>query len=71
MKSESEVTQSCSTLSNPVDGNLSGSSVLGIFQARVVAWGATAFSREGPQTEANGSLDLERFLRSLDDREAA
>ena len=44
MKSESEVAQSCQTLSNPMDWNLPGSSVHGIFQARVLEWGAIAFS---------------------------
>ena len=43
-KSESEVAQSCPTLSNPMDCSLAGSSVHGIFQARVLEWGATAFS---------------------------
>ena len=44
VKSESEVTQSCPTLSDPIDCSLPGSSVQGIFQARVLAWGAIAFS---------------------------
>ena len=44
VKSESEVTQSCPTLSNPMDCSLPGSSVHGIFQARVLKWGAIAFS---------------------------
>ena len=44
VKSESEVTQSCPTLSDPMDCSLTGSSVLGIFQARVLEWGAIAFS---------------------------
>ena len=44
VKSESEVAQSCPTLSNPVDCSLPGSSVHGIFQARVLEWGAIAFS---------------------------
>ena len=44
VKSESKVTQSYSTLSNPVDCSLPGSSVHGIFQARVLEWGAIAFS---------------------------
>ena len=43
-KSESKVTQSCPTLSNPMDCSLSGSSVHGIFQTRVLEWGAIAFS---------------------------
>ena len=40
VKSESEVTQSCLTLSDPMDCSLPGSSVHGIFQARVLEWGA-------------------------------
>ena len=44
VKSESEVTQSCPTLSDPMDCSLPGSSVHGIFQTRVLEWGAIAFS---------------------------
>ena len=44
VKSESEVTQSCLTLCNPMDCSLPGSSGHGIFQARVLEWGAIAFS---------------------------
>ena len=44
VKSESEVAQSCPTLSDPMDCSLPGSSVHGIFQARVLKWGAIAFS---------------------------
>ena len=44
VKSESEVTQSCPTLSDPMDCSLPGSSVHGIFQARVLESGAIAFS---------------------------
>ena len=44
VKSESEVTQSCPTLSDPMDCSPPGSSVLGIFQARVLEWGPIAFS---------------------------
>ena len=40
VKSESEVTQFCPTLSDPMDCSLPGSSVRGIFQARVLEWGA-------------------------------
>ena len=47
VKSESEVTQSCPTLSDPRDCSLPGSSVHGIFQARVLEWGAIAFSVTG------------------------
>ena len=44
VKSEREVTQSCPTLSDPMDCSLPGSSIHGIFQARVLEWGAIAFS---------------------------
>ena len=44
MKSESEAAQSCPTLSDPMDCSLPGSSIHGIFQARVLEWGAIAFS---------------------------
>ena len=44
VKSESEVAQSCPTLSDPVDCSPPGSSIHGIFQASVLEWGATAFS---------------------------
>ena len=44
VKSEKEVAQSCLTLCDPMDCSLPGSSVHGIFQARVLEWGAIAFS---------------------------
>ena len=44
VKSESEVAQSCPTLSNPMDCSPPGSSIRGVFQARVLEWGASAFS---------------------------
>ena len=44
VKSESEVAQSCLTLHDPMDCSLPGSSVHGRFQARVLGWGAIAFS---------------------------
>ena len=44
VKSESEVSQSCLTLSDPMDCSLPGSSIHGIFQARVLEWVAIAFS---------------------------
>ena len=50
VKSESEVAQSCPTLRNPMDCSLPGSSVHGIFQARVLEWGAIAFSLYRPQS---------------------
>ena len=44
VKGESEVTQSCPTLSDPMDCSLAGSSIHGVIQARVLDWGAIAFS---------------------------
>ena len=44
VKSESEVAQSCPTLLDPMDCSPPGSSVHGIFQAKVLEWGAVAFS---------------------------
>ena len=46
VKSESEVMQSCPTLSDPMDCSPSGSSVHGIFQGRLLEWGAIAFSEK-------------------------
>ena len=61
MKSESEVAQSCPTLSDPMDCGPPGSSVHGIFQARVLEWGAIAFSG----TIAKVHIETERkFLKS-------
>ena len=48
VKNESEVAQSCPTLSDPMDWSLLGSSIHGIFQARVLEWGAIAFSIKEP-----------------------
>ena len=53
VKSQSEIAQSCPTLSDPMDYSLPGSSVHGIFRARVLEWGAIAFSNHrtsAPQT---------------------
>ena len=44
VQSESEVAQSCPTLCDPMDCSLPGSSVHGVFQAKVLEWGAIAFS---------------------------
>ena len=56
-KSESEVAQSCPTLSDPMDCSLPGSSVHGIFQARVLEWGATAFSYQSLRGKKITSVD--------------
>ena len=47
-ESESEVPQLCPTLSNLMDCCLPGSSIHGIFQARVLEWGSIAFSTNQP-----------------------
>ena len=52
VKSESEVSQSCPTLSDPMDCSPPGSSAHGIFQARVLEWGAIAFSIRDSATAA-------------------
>ena len=49
-ESESEVAKSCPTLCDPMDCSLPGSTVHGIFQARVLEWGAISFSRRSSQT---------------------
>ena len=51
VKSESGVAQSCLTLSDPMDCSLVGFSIHGIFQARVLEWGATAFSNSSSTPE--------------------
>ena len=57
VKSESEVAQSCLTLRDPKDCSLPGSSVHGIFQARVLEWGAIAFSvREASHKKKVGQM---------------
>ena len=50
--SDSEVTQSCPTLCDPIDCSLPGSSVHGIFQAIVLEWVAISFSRGSSQPRA-------------------
>ena len=53
VKSESEVAQSCPTFSDPMDCSLPGSSIHGIFQARVLEWGAIAFSDQASLSITN------------------
>ena len=63
VKSESEVAQSCPTLSNPMDYSLPGSSVHGIFQARVLEWGAMgALQIALTLTQAQNLKEKEHFL---------
>ena len=55
VKSEREVSQSCPTLSDPMDRSPPGSSAHGIFQARVLEWGAIAFSGFWPNADLNAA----------------
>ena len=57
VKSESEVAQLCLTLSDPMDCSLPGSSAHGIFQARVLEWGAIAFSDQKLGIPKTSTLD--------------
>ena len=59
VESESEVAQSCLTPSYPMDCSLPGSSIHGIFQARVLEWGAIAFSDPLPGDLPNPGIKLE------------
>ena len=58
VKSESEVAQSCLTLRDPMDYSLPGSSVHRIFQARVLEWGAIAFSKISSYNHINSYFPL-------------
>ena len=64
VKSESKVAQSCPTLSDPMDCSLPGSSVHGIFQARVLEWGAIAFSSVDAEIMANKLDRIPSFLEA-------
>ena len=71
VKRESEVAQSCLTLSNPMDCSLPGSSAHGIFQARVLEWGAIAFSARPfrydlNQIPYNYTVEVRNRLKGLD-----
>ena len=58
VKSESEVTQSCPTPSDPMDCSLPGSSIHRIIQARVLEWGAIAFFEKCPWIVSNVPWEL-------------
>ena len=62
VKRESEVSQSCLTLRDPMDCSLPGSSVHGIFQARVLEWGAIAFSDLSTRSQVKISSNCSIFL---------
>ena len=72
-ESESEIAQLCPTLCDPMDCSLPGSSIHGIFQARVLEWGAISFSKKGllnccaPRPDGLFQL-LEDSLRIVFDR---
>ena len=68
VKSESEVVQSCPTLRNPMDCSLPGSSVHGIFQARVLEWGAIAFSYKVANTPQILNSETHLALGFLDEK---
>ena len=70
VKSESEVAQSCPTIHDPMDCSLPGSSVHGIFQARVLEWGAIAFSILGSKISSNDDCSHEVRRRLLLGRKA-
>ena len=72
-ESESEVTQSCPTLCNPVDCSLPGSSIHGIFQARVLEWVAIPFSRGSSRSRDRTQVSriVGRHFTVWDTREAS
>ena len=61
-ESESEVAQSCPTLSDPMDCSLPGSAIHGIFQARILEWGGIAFSNAWP-LDTEKDKERNSFLR--------
>ena len=71
VKNESEVAQSCPTLSDPMDYSPPGSSIHGIFQARVLEWGAIAFSWEQSRALDFPLLQLVAFLGGASGKEPA
>ena len=69
VKSESEVAQSCPAVSDPMDCSPPGSSVHGILQARVLEWGAIAFSGHLPtqiQMEKSHQSGVHSALEHMD-----
>ena len=65
VKSESEVAESCPILSDPMDYSPPGSSVHGIFQARVLEWGAIAFSEKDYTETEKSEGQILQYLRPL------
>ena len=68
VKSQSEVAQSCPTLSDPLDCSLPGSSVHGIFQARVLEWSAIAQSKSNEKKQP-GEPEQEHPFETCDHQE--
>ena len=65
VKSESEFVQLCPTLCDPMDCSLPGSSVHGIFQARVLEWGAIAFSTDACETLPMDLIGMKGVCREV------
>ena len=65
VESETEVAQSCLTLSDPLDCSPPGSSVHGIFQARVLEWGAIAFSEDEAYRSATQMVKHQTIITLL------
>ena len=63
VKSENEVTQSCPTLSDPMDCSLPGSSIHGICQARVLEWGAIVFSEKKSGSRQRNRSTMKQTIR--------
>ena len=68
VKSESEVAQPCPTLRDPMDCGLPGSSVHGSFQARVLEWGAIAFSQSLWASSIYSNLQLVNIKQGVKER---
>ena len=66
VKSQSEVAQSCPTLHDPMDCRVPGSSVQGIFQARVLEQGAIAFSRSRHWLSSGSEINCTSILKKSD-----
>ena len=71
VKRESEVAQLCPTLSNPMDCSPPGSSIHGISQARVLKWGAIAFSETDLRHHENISEGKPLLLGQREESEGA
>ena len=66
VKNESEVAQSCPTLSNPMDCSLPGSSVHGIFQVRVLEWGAIGILKSRVDITLSTKVHIIKVMINVD-----